>query len=106
VNFWGAVYPTYYALPYLKASHGNIIVNSSVAGQVPTARMSFYNVREHRPKNLLQLDCTICPFENYNAPAPCHYYVNGFLEGKKTRSAFQKKLFFSYLPCWNILHGT
>ncbi|KAJ4790907.1 11-beta-hydroxysteroid dehydrogenase 1B [Rhynchospora pubera] len=43
VNFWGAVYPAYYALPYLKASRGNIIVNSSVAGQVPTARMSFYN---------------------------------------------------------------
>ncbi|KAF3323621.1 11-beta-hydroxysteroid dehydrogenase 1B-like protein [Carex littledalei] len=43
VNFWGAVYPTYYALPYLRASHGNIVVNSSVAGQVPIARSSFYN---------------------------------------------------------------
>ncbi|KAJ4818753.1 11-beta-hydroxysteroid dehydrogenase 1B [Rhynchospora pubera] len=43
VNFWGAVYPTYYALPHLKASKGNIIVTTSVAGRVPTARMSFYN---------------------------------------------------------------
>ena len=44
LNFWGAVYPTYFALPYLKASRGNIVVTSSVAGRVPTARMSFYNV--------------------------------------------------------------
>ncbi|KAH0463031.1 hypothetical protein IEQ34_007613 [Dendrobium chrysotoxum] len=43
VNFWGAVYTTYYAIPYLKNSQGNIIVTSSVAGRVPTARMSFYN---------------------------------------------------------------
>ncbi|XP_078171728.1 11-beta-hydroxysteroid dehydrogenase 1A-like [Carex rostrata] len=43
VNFWGSVYPTYYALPHLKASKGNIIVTTSVAGRVPTARMSIYN---------------------------------------------------------------
>ncbi|OAY86090.1 11-beta-hydroxysteroid dehydrogenase 1B-like [Ananas comosus] len=43
VNFWGSVYPTYYALPHLKASCGRIIVTTSVAGRVPTARMSFYN---------------------------------------------------------------
>uniref|UniRef100_A0A0A9GE08 Uncharacterized protein n=1 Tax=Arundo donax TaxID=35708 RepID=A0A0A9GE08_ARUDO len=43
LNFWGAVYPTYFALPYLKVSRGNIVVTSSVAGRVPTARMSFYN---------------------------------------------------------------
>ncbi|KAJ3675805.1 hypothetical protein LUZ60_004847 [Juncus effusus] len=43
VNFWGTVYPTYYALPHLRASHGTIMVTASVAGQVPTARMSFYN---------------------------------------------------------------
>ncbi|KAM0935950.1 putative 11-beta-hydroxysteroid dehydrogenase [Dioscorea sansibarensis] len=43
VNFWGSVYPTYYAIPHLKNSNGNIIVTASIAGQVPTARMSFYN---------------------------------------------------------------
>lgn len=52
VNFWGAVYPTYYALPYLRASHGNILVTASVAGRVPIARSSFYNVREPQPQNL------------------------------------------------------
>ncbi|KAJ6802833.1 11-beta-hydroxysteroid dehydrogenase 1B-like [Iris pallida] len=43
VNFWGAVYPTYYAIPHLKNSQGNIIVTASIAGRVPTARLSFYN---------------------------------------------------------------
>ncbi|KAJ6823196.1 11-beta-hydroxysteroid dehydrogenase 1B-like [Iris pallida] len=43
VNFWGSVYPTYYAIPHLKNSRGNIVVNSSIAGRFPTARLSFYN---------------------------------------------------------------
>ncbi|EAY86013.1 hypothetical protein OsI_07374 [Oryza sativa Indica Group] len=43
VNFWGAVYPTYYALPHLKASRGKLVVCSSAAGTVATSRMSFYN---------------------------------------------------------------
>ena len=32
VNFWGAVYCTKYALPYIQASHGSIVGVSSVAG--------------------------------------------------------------------------
>lgn len=32
VNFWGTVYCTKYALPYLQASHGSIVGVSSVAG--------------------------------------------------------------------------
>ena len=32
VNFWGAVYCTKYALPYIQASHGTIVGVSSVAG--------------------------------------------------------------------------
>ncbi len=32
VNFWGTVYCTKYALPYLQASHGTIVGVSSVAG--------------------------------------------------------------------------
>jgi len=33
VNFYGAVYCTYYALPYLKKSHGRIVAVSSVGGK-------------------------------------------------------------------------
>uniref|UniRef100_A0A804M052 11-beta-hydroxysteroid dehydrogenase 1B n=1 Tax=Zea mays TaxID=4577 RepID=A0A804M052_MAIZE len=43
VNFWGSVYPTYYALPHLKASKGKLIVCCSAAGTVATSRMAFYN---------------------------------------------------------------
>ncbi len=32
VNFWGTVYCTKYALPYLQASHGSVVGVSSVAG--------------------------------------------------------------------------
>ena len=32
VNFWGTVYCTKYALPYLQASHGSLVGISSVAG--------------------------------------------------------------------------
>lgn len=32
VNFWGTVYCTKYALPYIQASHGSVIGISSVAG--------------------------------------------------------------------------
>jgi len=32
VNFFGSIYPTYYALPYLKNSKGRIVVISSVTG--------------------------------------------------------------------------
>ncbi|KAL5665464.1 hypothetical protein ACJX0J_025572, partial [Zea mays] len=43
VNFWGSVYPTYYALPHLKASRGKLVVTSSTAATAPTSRLSLYN---------------------------------------------------------------
>ncbi|XP_072960430.1 11-beta-hydroxysteroid dehydrogenase A-like [Typha angustifolia] len=43
INFWGSVYPTYYALPHLKRTGGKILVNASAAGWSPMPRMSFYN---------------------------------------------------------------
>ncbi|OEL23854.1 11-beta-hydroxysteroid dehydrogenase 1B [Dichanthelium oligosanthes] len=43
VNFWGSVYPTYNALPHLKASKGKLIVSSSIAASAPTSRLSLYN---------------------------------------------------------------
>ncbi|RWR87015.1 11-beta-hydroxysteroid dehydrogenase 1B-like protein [Cinnamomum micranthum f. kanehirae] len=43
VNFWGGVYPTYYAIPHLQKSRGNIVVTASIAGRFPISRLSFYN---------------------------------------------------------------
>ncbi|KAL0351275.1 UNVERIFIED_CONTAM: 11-beta-hydroxysteroid dehydrogenase-like 5 [Sesamum calycinum] len=44
INFWGNVYPTYVALPYLRESNGRIIVNASVENWLPLPRMSLYSV--------------------------------------------------------------
>ncbi|KAK3229880.1 hypothetical protein Dsin_001761 [Dipteronia sinensis] len=42
INFWGNVYPTYVALPYLRKSNGRIVVNASVENWLPLPRMSLY----------------------------------------------------------------
>jgi len=39
VNYLGCVYPTYYALPYLRKSKGIILVNSSLAGTTARVRV-------------------------------------------------------------------
>eukprot|EP01102_Stenamoeba_stenopodia_P003975 TRINITY_DN14104_c0_g1_i1.p1 TRINITY_DN14104_c0_g1~~TRINITY_DN14104_c0_g1_i1.p1 ORF type:complete len:302 (-),score=81.08 TRINITY_DN14104_c0_g1_i1:208-1113(-) len=42
VNYWGCVYATYYALPYLKQSKGIIVVISSLAGKIgPPTRTGY-----------------------------------------------------------------
>ncbi|XP_076933882.1 11-beta-hydroxysteroid dehydrogenase B-like [Bidens hawaiensis] len=43
INFWGNVYPTYVALPYLKQSRGRIVVNAAVENWLPLPRMSLYS---------------------------------------------------------------
>ncbi|PHT94462.1 11-beta-hydroxysteroid dehydrogenase-like 5 [Capsicum annuum] len=43
INFWGNVYPTYVALPYLRQSRGRVIVNASVESWLPLPRMSLYS---------------------------------------------------------------
>ncbi|KAF6160547.1 hypothetical protein GIB67_019487, partial [Kingdonia uniflora] len=45
INFWGTVYPPYYAIPHLRKSKGKIGGISSTAGWLPIPRMSFYCVR-------------------------------------------------------------
>ncbi|PIA51026.1 hypothetical protein AQUCO_01100089v1 [Aquilegia coerulea] len=42
VNFWGSVYPTQFALPYLKKSKGKILVIASPSGWLYGVKMSFY----------------------------------------------------------------
>ncbi|GER45504.1 11-beta-hydroxysteroid dehydrogenase 1B [Striga asiatica] len=43
VNFWGYVYMTRVAAPYLRNSRGKIVVLSSSAAWMPSPRMSIYN---------------------------------------------------------------
>ncbi|XP_019423613.1 PREDICTED: 11-beta-hydroxysteroid dehydrogenase-like 5 [Lupinus angustifolius] len=42
INFWGNVYPTLVALPYLHQSNGRVIINASVESWLPLPRMSLY----------------------------------------------------------------
>ncbi|XP_040986394.1 11-beta-hydroxysteroid dehydrogenase A-like [Juglans microcarpa x Juglans regia] len=42
VNFWGAVYATYFAVPHLKRSKGKIVTIASSAAWLPAPRLSFY----------------------------------------------------------------
>ncbi|KAH9781552.1 11-beta-hydroxysteroid dehydrogenase-like 5 [Citrus sinensis] len=42
INFWGNVYPTFVALPYLHESNGRVVVNASVENWLPLPRMSLY----------------------------------------------------------------
>ncbi|XP_027091175.2 11-beta-hydroxysteroid dehydrogenase-like 5 [Coffea eugenioides] len=43
INFWGNVYPTYVALPYLRQTNGRIVVNASIENWLPLPRMSLYS---------------------------------------------------------------
>lgn len=43
INFWGSVYMTKFAIPYLRYSEGRIIVLSSAASWMSVPRMSLYS---------------------------------------------------------------
>lgn len=43
INFWGSVYTTYYAIPYLRQTAGKIIAIASSAGWLPAPRLSLYS---------------------------------------------------------------
>ncbi|MGD2271030.1 MAG: SDR family oxidoreductase [Desulfobacterales bacterium] len=47
VNFFGSVYCTYYALPYLKKSQGRIVAISSLAGKTGLPGRSGYAASKH-----------------------------------------------------------
>jgi short-subunit dehydrogenase len=47
VNYLGSVYCTYYALPYLKATHGQIVGVSSLAGKNGVPTRSGYAASKH-----------------------------------------------------------
>ena len=47
VNFWGSLYCTHYALPYLKKSAGRIVCISSLRGKFPGATADGYVASKH-----------------------------------------------------------
>jgi len=47
VNFHGAVSATYYALPHLRSSKGQIVAVSSIAGEISPPYLTFYAAAKH-----------------------------------------------------------
>jgi short-subunit dehydrogenase len=47
VNFYGSMYCAYYALPHLKATHGRIVVVSSIQGRTGVPTRSMYSASKH-----------------------------------------------------------
>ncbi|XP_010241532.1 PREDICTED: 11-beta-hydroxysteroid dehydrogenase 1B-like [Nelumbo nucifera] len=54
VNFWGSIYPTYFAIPHLRRSKGKIVVNSSLAGSFPTPMLSLYGASKAAMENFYE----------------------------------------------------
>ncbi|CAL0314535.1 unnamed protein product [Lupinus luteus] len=54
INFWGNVYPTLFALPYLRQSNGRVIINASVESWLPLPRMSLYAAAKAALVNLYE----------------------------------------------------
>jgi short-subunit dehydrogenase len=54
VNFWGAVYCTKYALPYLLQSHGSVVGVSSVAGIVGLPGRTGYSASKYALHGFLE----------------------------------------------------
>ena len=46
-NYFGAIYPTFYALPHLKKSRGRIVVVSSLAGLTGVPERTGYAATKH-----------------------------------------------------------
>jgi short-subunit dehydrogenase len=47
VNFFGSVYCTHYALPYLKKTKGRLVAVSSLRGKLPSATADGYGASKH-----------------------------------------------------------
>ena len=45
INYWGYVYPAFYALPHLRERSGTIIVVSSLAGKRSNFQNSNFNLK-------------------------------------------------------------
>ncbi|KAL6520773.1 11-beta-hydroxysteroid dehydrogenase B [Orobanche hederae] len=54
INFWGNVYPTHVALPYLRERNGRIVVNTSVENWLPLPRMSLYSAAKSALMNFYE----------------------------------------------------
>ncbi|CAK9327244.1 unnamed protein product [Citrullus colocynthis] len=79
-NYWGSVYITRFAIPYLRNSRGRIIVLSSTAAWLPAPRMSIYNATKAALRSMFEtLRVELAPEIGITIVTP------GFVESELTK---------------------
>jgi short-subunit dehydrogenase len=106
VNFYGAVYCTYYALPYLKKTHGRVVAVSSVGGKsaIPyntpycSSKYAMHGFYDSLRMELVQhgVSCTvICPWWVVTEFHESQMDKNGVPRGAGGRAIYTKKMMTS-----------
>ncbi|KAH6797162.1 hydroxysteroid dehydrogenase 1 [Perilla frutescens var. hirtella] len=89
VNFWGCVYMTRFAVPYLRHSRGRIIALSSSASWLPAPRMSFYNVTQASKAAMAQFFETLRV--EFGPDIGITLVTPGFIESELTQGKYLTK---------------
>ncbi len=106
VNFYGAVYCTYYALPYLKKTHGRVVAVSSVGGKsaIPyntpycSSKYAMHGFYDSLRMELVQhgVSCTVvCPWWVVTEFHEAQMDKNGVPRGERGRAYYTKKMMTS-----------
>ncbi|XP_075480680.1 11-beta-hydroxysteroid dehydrogenase A-like [Primulina tabacum] len=86
INFWGFVYMTRFAAPYLRNSRGRVIVLSSATSWLPAPRMSLYNATKAASLQFFEtLRVEFGPDIGVTVVSP------GFIESELTQGKFLNK---------------
>jgi NAD(P)-dependent dehydrogenase (short-subunit alcohol dehydrogenase family) len=54
VNFWGTLYPTYYAIPHVRKTHGSLVAVSSLTGKRGTPSYALYGASKFAVQGLYE----------------------------------------------------
>ena len=103
INFYGAVYCTYYALPHLKKTHGRIVAVSSVGGKaaIPyntpycASKYAMHGFYDSLRMELYQqgVSCTVvCPWWVVTEFHESQMDKNGAPRGSRGRAMYTKKM--------------
>jgi short-subunit dehydrogenase len=103
VNFYGTVYCTYYALPYLKKTHGRIVTISSLGGKsaIPyntpycSSKYALHGFNDSLRMELFQhgVSCTvICPWWVVTEFHEAQLNKDGIPRGERGRAYYTKRM--------------
>lgn len=103
VNFYGAVYCTYYAIPYLKQTRGRIVAISSLSGKAAIPFNTPYISSKHAMHGFydaLRMELSshgisvtvVCPYWVVTEFAEAQMDKNGVPRGARGRALYTKKM--------------